>query len=407
MNSPRILLIGKGQALADPNLSNLLKNNGFEVFEAYNTKEAAGLCVIHTPDLILLDFNTDSSQFIDFVKREPAISHIPLLLLIERGDEQPLLNCLSLFQCDYSIKTASPDDILFRINIALMRAKGLSQARRGVSGRLSELSLVGLIQIMEMENKTGAIKLFGDNKQGTIFFDKGQIIRAEAGDSEGETAIYKLFTWKDGNFVLEQYNAPAQRNVSSNNQGILMEGMRRIDEWERLRKGMRKIILIGTSGSGNTELINTLTGGSQILSRARLSSDSYPLEFGRIKIKDIDLLLYGVSFEEGTSVEDEVYMLLETISEEMLGYVLFIDCSRPELLGFVRYLLSSFTSHYSAPFIVAATKGNNGGSLTAEGIKKGLRLNAKVPVIVIDAKERRDASVLLSSLLDIVMERQA
>ncbi len=405
MNSSKILLIERDKYAAIK-LTALFTKSGFEVLQAHNIKEAAGLCALHNLDIIILDIDKDSPDFIKALKKELFLQHLPLLLLADNNQESELLTCLSIAPCDYSIKPASLEDVLFRVNIALKKKREISR-EKGLSGKLSELSLVGLIQIMEMENKTGNLRLSDGSKNGNIFFEKGQIIRAELEGLEGEAAIYTFLTWRDGSFILESKKGSVMKNVAINNQEILMEGMRRIDEWERLKKERSKIILIGAAGSGNTELINTLTGGSVILSNAQLSSDSYPLEFGRVRLKDAELLLYGISIEDGASVEDEIYTLLESISREMLGYILFIDNSKPKALGFARYLLSSFTSHYNVPFVVVLTKPGNmlqeNDSLSIDKARQGLKLNKRAPIIISNPRNRDDASLVLNSLLDIVM----
>ncbi|MBI5180803.1 MAG: DUF4388 domain-containing protein [Nitrospirae bacterium] len=406
MNSSKILLIEKDKSAAIK-LTALFKASGFDLFAAHNIKEAAGLCALHNPDIVILDVNKESSEFIKALKKEPYLYNLPLLLLSDGNQESEILDCLSISQCDYSVKPISLEDIMLRVNIALKRKRDMPR-EKALSGKLSELSLVGLIQIMEMENKAGNLKLSDGSKSGSIFFEKGKITRAELNNLEGEAAIYTFLTWRDGNFVLEPNESGVIKNVSLNNQEILMEGMRRIDEWERLKKERSRIILIGAEGSGNTELINTLTGGSVILSKAQLTSDSYPLEFGRVRLKDTELLLYSVSIEEGASVEDEVYTLLQSISREMLGYVLFIDSRKPMLLGFARYLLSSFTSHYDVPFVVALIKSNNtlqddAESLSTDKVRQGLRLNKRVPIIFGDPKSKGDAALVLNNLLDLAM----
>ncbi|MBI5042924.1 MAG: DUF4388 domain-containing protein [Nitrospirae bacterium] len=406
MNGSKILLIEKDKSTAIK-LTALFKASGFDLLAAHNIKEAAGLCALHNPDIIILDVNKEISEFIKALKKEPYLHNLPLLLLADGNQEPELLDCLSISQCDYSVKPISLEDILLRVNIALKRKRDIPR-EKALSGKLSELSLVGLIQIMEMENKGGNLKLLDGGKSGCIFFEKGQIIRAELDDLEGEAAIYTFLTWRDGSFILEPYEGAVIRNVSINNQEILMEGMRRIDEWERLKKERSKIILIGAAGSGNTELINTLTGGSVILSKAQLASDSYPLEFGRVRLRDTELLLYSISIEDGASVEDEIYTLLASISREMLGYILFIDSRKPKTLGFARYLLSSFTSHYNVPFVVALIKADNTSQddaefLSIDKVRQGLRLNERVPIIASDPRRRNDASLILNNLLDLVM----
>src|SRR5690606_21090316 len=71
-------------------------------------------------------------------------------------------------------------------------------------------------------------------RQATVYFRDGVVIDAEAGRLQGEDAVYRLLTWTDGSF--EVLFRPVRRRdvIQMSTQGLLMEGMRRLDEWGRL-----------------------------------------------------------------------------------------------------------------------------------------------------------------------------
>ena len=60
------------------------------------------------------------------------------------------------------------------------------------------------------------------------------MIDAELGRLTGEDAVYRLLVWADGEFEVEFKNVRRKDVIELSSQGLLMEGMRRVDEWGRL-----------------------------------------------------------------------------------------------------------------------------------------------------------------------------
>ena len=60
------------------------------------------------------------------------------------------------------------------------------------------------------------------------------MIDAEAGTLQGEDAVYRLLTWSEGEFEVVFRTVRRREVIATSSQGLLMEGMRRLDEWSRL-----------------------------------------------------------------------------------------------------------------------------------------------------------------------------
>ena len=60
------------------------------------------------------------------------------------------------------------------------------------------------------------------------------MIDAEAGTLQGEDAVYRLLTWSEGEFEVVFRTVRRREAITMSSQGLLMEGMRRLDEWSRL-----------------------------------------------------------------------------------------------------------------------------------------------------------------------------
>ncbi|HMG22448.1 MAG TPA: DUF4388 domain-containing protein, partial [Kofleriaceae bacterium] len=60
------------------------------------------------------------------------------------------------------------------------------------------------------------------------------MIDAEAGSLQGEDAVYRLLTWSEGEFEVVFRTVRRREVIAMSSQALLMEGMRRLDEWSRL-----------------------------------------------------------------------------------------------------------------------------------------------------------------------------
>ncbi|HEX6836212.1 MAG TPA: DUF4388 domain-containing protein, partial [Polyangia bacterium] len=103
------------------------------------------------------------------------------------------------------------------------------------AGQLSDMAVVDLIQTIEISRKSGVIHFtHPDGKRGAIYFRNGKVIDAELGRLGGEEAVYRLLVWNEGEFEVEFKNVRRKDVIELSSQGLLMEGMRRVDEWGRL-----------------------------------------------------------------------------------------------------------------------------------------------------------------------------
>src|SRR5436305_1051936 len=105
-------------------------------------------------------------------------------------------------------------------------------------GSLKELPLPDIIQLVSVSGKTGVFSLRrnGDSSTGEIFLRGGQIVHAQAGDLQGEEAMYELAIWPEGEFVFTPGKETELTTIQKSNTNLLMEAARRIDEWQILSK---------------------------------------------------------------------------------------------------------------------------------------------------------------------------
>lgn len=105
---------------------------------------------------------------------------------------------------------------------------------RGVLGKLSMITLPELAQTINMNNRTGTLILYNASLRGEIYFREGQAVDASLGDLAAEEAFYALLAWSDGNFRFKPGEIERDRAIKMDTMGLLMEGLRRLDEAARI-----------------------------------------------------------------------------------------------------------------------------------------------------------------------------
>jgi len=98
------------------------------------------------------------------------------------------------------------------------------------------MGIVELIQALELGNKTAIMRLKYKSHEGVVYFKKGRIVHAEVGKIKGEKAFYLMLNWNEGTFQIEFTEHNIVETITVSNQGLLMEGLRRIDEWKQLQE---------------------------------------------------------------------------------------------------------------------------------------------------------------------------
>jgi CheY-like chemotaxis protein len=99
-------------------------------------------------------------------------------------------------------------------------------------GILHGVSSGMFLQIMEMEQKTGTIRVHGNSprKRGVLFFCNGELLDARFGGLRTEPAAHIIFSWDDVSISIQKECPLAEKKMEGDLQAILLEAMRLKDE---------------------------------------------------------------------------------------------------------------------------------------------------------------------------------
>ncbi len=241
----RSLLLVDGDAKSLRVLEVSLKKAGFNLVTATNGLQALEKASDYPPDLVISDTDLpemDGYEFCRSFKENSEWADIPFIFLTKQTTIEDKIKGLELGVDDYLTKPIYIKEILTRVRILLQKHDRASLEQKKehntrFAGQLNDMGVVDLIQTIEVSRKTGIIYFqAGEKRQATIFFKDGKVIDAEAGQLTGEEAVYRILTWNEGEF--EAIFRPVRRKsvIEMSSQSLLMEGMRRLDEWGRLQE---------------------------------------------------------------------------------------------------------------------------------------------------------------------------
>ncbi len=220
-----------------------LRKAGFTVTTAVSVLDALDKLELHAPDLIISETtfpDGDGFELRRRVRATPDWGEIPFIFLTAENAIENKIRGLELGVDDYLTKPIYIKEIITRINILLQkrqrtRFEERRDGRTRFAGRVADMPVVDVIQTIEISRKSGVIQFVGDRgRQAAIYFRDGRVIDAEAGALQGEDAVYRLLTWNEGEFEVVFRTVRRREAITMSSQGLLMEGMRRLDEWSRL-----------------------------------------------------------------------------------------------------------------------------------------------------------------------------
>src|SRR6201997_2346866 len=222
-------------AMLQQALSSLAK-----VTTATDAADALLKAVDEPPDLLVCDYRMpgmDGRQLVEKLKSRPATASFSSVLMASKADIAERLSPQDAAD-DYLEKPFYLKDATRRIKrmidrIALEKMAKTAPSDGVVRGNLSQMNVIDLMQSLEMGRKSCQLTLTKDGDKCEVFFVEGQVKHATYGSLVGDEAVFKVLRWTGGNFQLDFEGKTDKESTQLNTQGLLMEGLRLIDESQR------------------------------------------------------------------------------------------------------------------------------------------------------------------------------
>ncbi len=259
------------------------------VVAATDSADALLKAVNDPPDLVVCDYRMpgmDGKQLVEKLKSRPATANFSAVLMASRADIDERLSPQDAAD-DYLAKPFFLREATRRIKrtvdrIALEKMAKTAPSDGVVRGNLAQMNVIDLMQSLEMGRKSCQLKLNNEGEKCEVFFVEGQVKHAtygslsgdQSGDLLGDQAVFKVLRWTGGNFELNFEGKTDQETTQLNTQGLLMEGLRLLDEAQR--EGGAEAVgetIAGTSEDGGASA-NTSAAASSGTSAGAASAAS-------------------------------------------------------------------------------------------------------------------------------------
>ncbi|MCC7460359.1 MAG: DUF4388 domain-containing protein [Proteobacteria bacterium] len=128
------------------------------------------------------------------------------------------------------------------MEISLDEEESAPKSSKPMTGDLSSMGLSDLLQNLNQNKKSGVLTLHNNSSTGKIYIKDGSLQGSTSDKAVGLKAMYRMLTWKTGDFEFRPMAANAselktdQEPISESIESILMEGFRQYDELRKIQK---------------------------------------------------------------------------------------------------------------------------------------------------------------------------
>ena len=118
-----------------------------------------------------------------------------------------------------------------RAQVNTLRSGSISS---GMTGELAEINAVELLQLINSSGKTGMMDFLFATGKAQVLFHEGEIVRAVYGKLDDKEALFSILSKNQGTFTYTSGLSEEDKKLPliGGFMGLIMEGLRRIDENE-------------------------------------------------------------------------------------------------------------------------------------------------------------------------------
>jgi CheY-like chemotaxis protein len=193
------------------------------------------------PDLIISDYSMpvmNGLELLESLRQQDETSQIPFVFLASQKEIDERLKTVAEGVEDFLVKPFFVQDLSREVRHITARLYGqkmenLQMPGGTTVGLLSEMSLIDWMQSLEQGRKTCTLLLRSGKETCRLYFNQGQVTHAICGPLEGNEAVYKVLTWADGEWEVDFSKTSSERTTTMSTQGLMMEGLRLLDEANR------------------------------------------------------------------------------------------------------------------------------------------------------------------------------
>ena len=169
------------------------------------------------------------------------------------------------------------EEILMRFEIILREVETIEaipkNTSKGFSGNLGDLSLLELLQTLEIGQKSAIIKLQSQHAEGVVFLKNGEVLDASLKGLTPKDAIIRMFTWNDGTFRVDLREVDQEKTFEESTKSLVNEGFIYLDTWNQINKHIPSLQITvrpasqinGNLSAEEKSVMNLIRNGSKLV----------------------------------------------------------------------------------------------------------------------------------------------
>ncbi len=238
-----------------------LVTSGYEVKIVDNGAVALTLCREFRPHLLCADHDLtkiDGHHLFRELKLQSATKNIAFVLMSKHRSVDERVHSIDLGVDDYISIPFDLEEILMRFEIILREIETFEalpkNTSKGFSGKLSDLSLIELLQTLEIGQKSGLIKLQSHTAEGVVFLKNGEVRDASLKGLTPKDAIIRMFTWNDGTFRVDLRHIDQEKTLEESTNELVSEGFLYLDTWNKIKNhipSLQTTVRLGSETKGS------------------------------------------------------------------------------------------------------------------------------------------------------------
>lgn len=260
MNRKKILIIDNFEQ-ETVELRKSLITFGYEVRIVQKGSEVEAYFNEFLPELMVIETrlaDTNLANLIQYVRAKAEHKPIPIIATGNPRTVEERLDVLSREVDDFIYKPFDLDEFMVRLDNLIREVSEAKEQQpvtgKGFSGSLAEMTLVDLLQTLEVGKKTGIISLYTHGREGKVFIVQGDVVDAQLQNLEARQALMRMFTWTEGQFTVDMNKHDTPKRLLLSTREIISEGMTRQYRWEQLRQNLPTLRTIIKPVSSNQQV---------------------------------------------------------------------------------------------------------------------------------------------------------
>jgi len=214
-----------------------LEKNGFEIFTEEDGKKGLKIARKIRPDIIITSHILNGLNGTDLcfmIKNSSKLATTPFVLISNYMNSQERIKAYR-----HGVDAIVPSSIIQHeliakidsliLNNNLIKQKNLKNIQL-LQGQLKYFKLVEILQMLNMNQKTGTLTTFYDFSDGQIIFKNGEITFAVFENLTGEKAVQQMVTFKQGSFIFKKDVEETTSNIIKPTMQLILDCCQMLDE---------------------------------------------------------------------------------------------------------------------------------------------------------------------------------